>query len=394
MPLALRRFSFSRPPALLPRVSSPAPSNNLDDDTGEKAASPPRCLNCEAVLSGPYCAHCGQHDVDYHRSFYHLTHDLLENLFHFDGKFLVSVAWLLAKPGRLTNEFNAGRRQSQIHPLRFYIFATVLFFLGVHLLNHGHLFDFDRRAADKLSVKLQDAERSRSNADGSLTAAQAAEINRLVTNAVTASGGQLDDKQVAEITGKIGQAAAKVSAAAATPEVDGNTSADRRAKKRSGIRLDQNSGIGLALQEKFVSGELTFSKIIDAIEGNVPTLLFLGMPVFALLLKLLYLGSGRFYIEHLIFSIHLHTWAFLVIMISDGYFKLSQLGPKILTPIFASAVAVWVIWYVFAAFKAVYGQSWTRTGVKLGVLALGYGTALVALAVLLIFWTLAWLAWA
>ena len=96
-------------------------------------AHPRVCLNCGAKLSGPYCSQCAQQDIEYHRSFYHLAHEVVENLFHFDGKFFASVAWLLARPGKLTVEFNAGRRQSQVPPLRFYLFVSVLFFLGVHL---------------------------------------------------------------------------------------------------------------------------------------------------------------------------------------------------------------------------------------------------------------------
>ncbi|HUR60533.1 MAG TPA: DUF3667 domain-containing protein, partial [Opitutaceae bacterium] len=145
----------------------------------EDPASPPRlCQNCAAPLRGPYCAKCGQHDVDYHRSFHHLTHDLLENLFHFEGKFFASVAWLLAKPGKLTAEFNAGRRQSQLNPLRFYIFVTVLFFLGVHLLNHGHIFDFDRKHVDQVSGDIGEKVSKAGMLTKGMTEAQNDELGR------------------------------------------------------------------------------------------------------------------------------------------------------------------------------------------------------------------------
>ena len=138
--LAPRRAACS-----LRGVSSPATPASADP------TAPPRlCQNCSAPLTGPYCAACGQHDVDYHRGFHYLFHDLLENLFHFEGKFFVTVAWLLAKPGRITLEFIAGRRASQLNPLRFYIFVSVLFFLGLSLLNHGHLIDIPRKAVDDL----------------------------------------------------------------------------------------------------------------------------------------------------------------------------------------------------------------------------------------------------
>ena len=92
--------------------------------------------------------------------------------------------------------------------------------------------------------------------------------------------------------------------------------------------MDRSSGLGLSLSRKLASGELTVSDIWDAIEQRIPTLLFLGVPLFALLLKIFYLGSGKFYVEHLIFSLHLHTWLFLVIMVGNGYLKLASLGPS------------------------------------------------------------------
>jgi hypothetical protein len=360
-------------------VSSTVPHTDPSHASSAQAAPPKLCLNCETALTGPFCARCGQHDVDYHRSFHHLAHDVLENLFHFDGKFLVSVAWLLARPGKLTNEFNAGRRASQVNPLRFYIFATVLFFLGVHLLNHGHLFDFDRRAADRMSVNF------RPDPDLGET-----ELARMLREAAGRSGRDLTDQEVAEMTQQVRSGTLKVSEVI-NKFIDAKAEAEP--KEEHGLRLDENSAFVRSLKEKFSSGELTLSRIIDDIESRVPTLLFLGMPVFALLLKLLYLRSGRYYIEHLVFSLHLHTWMFLALMVSNGWFKLVGLGPQFLEVLLLSAFVSWLGWYVITAFRTVYGQGWRKTLLKLATLGFAYGAALLVMAVTLIVGTLAWLAY-
>src|SRR5580698_10261012 len=86
------------------------------------------CQNCGAPLHGPYCAACGQHDVDYHRSLGPILEDSLEGMLHFDGKFFRTVRLLFTKPGFLTKEFIAGRRVSYTQPLRLYIFASLLYF--------------------------------------------------------------------------------------------------------------------------------------------------------------------------------------------------------------------------------------------------------------------------
>lgn len=363
--------------------------HNYDDPT-----SPPRlCQNCQAPLRGPYCAHCGQHDVDYHRSFYHLTHDLLENLFHFEGKFFRSVARLLAEPGRLTQEFNAGRRQSQLNPLRFYIFVTVLFFVGVHALNHGHLFDFDRKKADQLSAEMARNVKAATTSAGGLTALQTERVSELIGEEAAARRGRIDSAVIKEIIERVRRET--VAASTETPAASAAAAPDPNSPKRipnqPKLRIDDTDrfGFGRALKKKIEAGDLTLSRLFDEVESRVPTLLFLGMPVFALILKILHWRSRRYYIEHLIFSIHLHTWAFLAFMVGNGYFKLAALGAGWLTTLFAWLLAGWMIWYVFRAFRVVYEQRRLKTLLKLALAGGSYLIALVGLTGAIIFGTVA-----
>ena len=96
--------------------------------SGHSSAGRSHCQNCGAALTGAYCAACGQHDVDYHRSLWPILEDSLEGLLHLDGKFLRTVRLLFTRPGFLTREFIAGRRVSYTQPLRLYIFASFLYF--------------------------------------------------------------------------------------------------------------------------------------------------------------------------------------------------------------------------------------------------------------------------
>ena len=147
------------------------------------------------------------------------------------------------------------------------------------------------------------------------------------------------------------------------------------------------------MKEKIEKGDLAPAQILDGFEQRVPTLLFLGMPLLALLLKLFYLRSGRYYVEHLIFSLHLHTWVFLAFMVGNGWLKLAALGPGWLGTLFGTTLALWMLWYVLAAFRLVYGESWGKTAVKIVPLGLAYAFALVCVTLLIFFGTVAWLAW-
>src|SRR6516165_12374106 len=91
-----------------------------------------RCENCGAELQGHWCAHCGQPAIDYRRSFRHVIADLLDEFLNWDSKFFTSIALLLLKPWRLTNEFLAGKRVRYVNPLRLYLLASILFFFAVN----------------------------------------------------------------------------------------------------------------------------------------------------------------------------------------------------------------------------------------------------------------------
>jgi len=367
-------------------VSSHASAHHAD------SSAPARpCQNCGALLAGPYCSNCGQHDVDYHRSFHHLFHDILENLFHFEGKFFVTVAWLLAKPGRLTREFVAGRRQSQLNPLRLYLFVSVLFFLGLSLLNHGHVFDFDRRQVDQLAVNLESGVKLAEKFRRELTPAQLERAGQLIGETIDERGTPPDEKTIAGIIDRVRQESSPTPALSAA---NGNPSTPQpgQPKLHTKLTIDRTTDFGRALDEKLRSGELSLSAILDDLEHRIPTLLFLGVPLFALLLKLAYVRSGRFYIEHLIFSLHLHTWLFLAFMLGNGYLKLAALGANWLATLGAWALGLWMAWYIATAFRAVYAQGWRRTVLKIALLGAAYGVLLVATALLLITLTVYWLA--
>jgi len=340
---------------------------------------PPRlCQNCATPLRGPYCSACGQHDIDYHRSFHHLIHDLLENLLHFEGKFFATIAWLLAKPGHLTNEFNAGRRQSQVNPVRLYIFVSVLFFVGVALLNHGHLFDLDRSQIDNLQFDVGSrSDQVRSLVNGLSDEQRAALDRHLQTLSEEAGDAVLADPD------KLKQVLTDITAAAPAQAPASETKPGTPTTFSS--RSDR-------LTEKLKSGELKFSEIVDAVEHRVPTLFFFGVPLFALWLKLFHLRSRRYFIEHLVFSLHVHTWAFLAAMVCSGYVALAGLVASQVGNVVGWILTVWALWYGVAALHNVYGQSWVRSAAKALVLVGLHGFTLLMCGIALVLGTIFWLA--
>src|SRR5277367_4018444 len=74
------------------------------------AVVPARCKNCEAVLLGRFCANCSQAADVHVPTTTELVHDLLEGITHSDSRLWRTLTTLWLKPGKLTEEFVAGRR--------------------------------------------------------------------------------------------------------------------------------------------------------------------------------------------------------------------------------------------------------------------------------------------
>ena len=104
------------------------------------------CFNCDTALNGPWCYACGQLGEDYHRSAHHLIWELLESLFHADGRLWHTLPRLFFRPAALTRDYLAGKRASQVPPMRvFLIVLLLLFVLGEALsgINHMQLLKID-----------------------------------------------------------------------------------------------------------------------------------------------------------------------------------------------------------------------------------------------------------
>jgi hypothetical protein len=87
------------------------------------------CRNCGASLTGRFCSNCGQ-SADVHvPSTRELLHEALEGLTHSDSRLWATLKCLLFKPGKLTQEFVAGRRTAYLPPFRLYLILSVTFFL-------------------------------------------------------------------------------------------------------------------------------------------------------------------------------------------------------------------------------------------------------------------------
>lgn len=91
------------------------------------------CRNCGHPIELSFCPECGQRDLDFKRDWKGLLGEYTSSFLNLDGKILRGVVDLLFRPGLMTKKYLDGKRASQIPPLRFYLLASLFFFLGVTL---------------------------------------------------------------------------------------------------------------------------------------------------------------------------------------------------------------------------------------------------------------------
>ena len=94
---------------------------------------PEACPNCSAELHGPFCASCGQRQLDLDRPFRELAGEAMDAFLSFDSRILRTMGLLLSKPGLLSEEFLEGRQRRYVHPFKLYFAISVVLFLTLSL---------------------------------------------------------------------------------------------------------------------------------------------------------------------------------------------------------------------------------------------------------------------
>jgi hypothetical protein len=93
-----------------------------------------QCLNCGHAVQSRYCSECGQENTDYRVSLWRLLADLFEELFQLESRLWRSLWTLVRRPGRLTRDYNAGRRVLYTSPLRLYLLCSFTYFFVAALV--------------------------------------------------------------------------------------------------------------------------------------------------------------------------------------------------------------------------------------------------------------------
>jgi hypothetical protein len=271
-----------------------------------------RCPNCETPLSGPYCSSCGQRQLDLDRPFREIAREALDSFFDFDSRIVRTVWSLVSRPGLLTVDFLAGRRARSVHPFKLYFVMSLLLFIGLSFSGYSVV-----RVGDR--------------GDGPV--------------AFTVTESEPPAEPVGETT----------------------------ETEEAGADEDEDSMLGRSLAKVvklFDEDPERFNQIfVDRLAKSIIVM----VPVFALLLRGLF-WRWR-YIAHLVFSLHLHSFAFLALVLGIAVDAIvgAEQGQGWGNALASTSIAV----YTFLALRRFTGQGRFTVLAKIFVLLWLYLLALV-----------------
>jgi len=335
----------------------------------EKGAKPPVCPNCGTSLIGPFCAICGQERDTHRRSVFSLVRDLFEDIVSFDSRILRSVIALLVEPGEIAIAFREGRTRHYVPALRLYFFVSLLFFLMLSATGLAII------QLELVATPMKVFHDAKGNAYYVNPAYDATDPDlKNIPRLIPLKKSELGPGDVHYGISTKTYFFAPIGAHHAT-------------LPQAAINRLQNDSLGFEVQTKPMNSnsakqKATAKKVKSWIDTHIfgglrriandpaalnepmtawiPRVLFLLLPLYALLLALFYWRQHKdyYFVDHLIFSLTVHTFTFVVLIAAAGLAQI--LSGETVALLTIAAIGI----YIFIAMKRFYAQGWFWTTAK------------------------------
>ena len=322
------------------------------------------CSNCNASLSNAnYCPECGQQNTTKNVGIGILVKDFIDDFFTLDSRLFKTIFPLLFKPGFLTLEYNKGKRIKYLPPLRMYLVLSILIFLipSKNTDNISQSSSKDHNAELKKNLANVDSyETLGSSSIDSITRLEFGS-DTFLFNSKSVQTNEIYKDSVVDVLW---------------------------------VYMKDDSFVSF-LGEKAVKNWMTNALSIyqsgntqdvflDYLASKLPNMMFVMLPLFALLLMLFFRKHNILYVETLVFSLHFHSFYFFSICVAKLLLLFLSSG---LVAFFLNLLLPFV--YLILALKKIYEQSYKRIVVKSIVMLSIYGVLLfigtVVLFLLLLF---------
>ncbi len=314
------------------------------------------CLNCNTEVHGRYCHNCGQENTETKETVWHLISHFFKDITHFDGKFFSTLKYLIVKPGFVSNEYMIGRRASYVNPIRMYIFTSAIFFLiffSVFKIDTKSIVTTEMDGKTYVEIEALDSlafdafTKNRNKEDGKPAIA----MNRVEFK-------QYFDSSYDQENFKI------------TPEhYESKAQYDsllQSGKKKHNWFERQLVYKSIEINKRFKDRRREiFSTFSSIMLHSLPQMLFILLPLFAGILKLLYIRrKNYYYVNHGIFSIHFYIFTFIGMLV---IFSLSKLNSSLhwgFIKFIEVMLSFGIFFYLYKAMRNFYKQRRAKTVFK------------------------------
>ncbi len=115
------------------------------------------------------------------------------------------------------------------------------------------------------------------------------------------------------------------------------------------------------MKKKFGEDGTNAQLFLDTLRSNLPTMMLCCVPLFAFVLKVLYFRQRRFYVEHLVYALHIHTFVYVTVVLITLLGLAAQRWVPSIQVLLTVALSFVVVAQVFASIRRVYRQGWFMT---------------------------------
>jgi hypothetical protein len=319
------------------------------------------CLNCGATVIGRYCHICGQENIQTKQGFWSLTKHFVFDIFHFDGKFFETLGHLLFRPGIISKEYVEGKRSKYLDPIRMYLFTSAVFFLAFFALEKIKVTGFQEsqstlNKSQRMEVIYDLNNQLKSTPNDTFLKKQ---LSLLADSTYSL---RLDSSRLGIApTDSIIDLKGKRYELMATPykpydKFKLSKRDDVVSRKIQKKAEELNARYGENLSENML-------KFFEGFFHKFPYLLFVSLPIFAGILKLLYIRrKDLYYSDHAVFTLYHYILSFILILIVIVLSKLESLigGEGFFRILITLIFCIWPV-YLYIEMKRFYGQGWLKT---------------------------------
>jgi hypothetical protein len=324
------------------------------------------CLNCDYPMPDDYhfCPMCGQENVDNKTGIGMLAEEFINSFFAYDSRFVRSVVPFLFRPGFLTNQFLLGRRLTYVHPLRLYLIVSILYFTVISLeINvKGNVFQAG------LNEMERESERGRADSTASRIKKDRSKQGLQIEVDTSSDSTRKKRKRDRGIVIHLGEDAkdkgrgfnlTQIKQWSQNRQMTPEAVLDSLGKEKTfwNLRFAEQS-------LKIVQRDT--ESLIQYLLEKASLMMFFLLPVFAVFLKLFYIRSRRYYIEHLVFTLHIHSFLFFLLLVLSLVMNVYDNGSVV-------AISFGILFiYLLLSFRRVYRQGWWKTLTKMFFLFILY----------------------